>query len=291
MPVSNEFAARAQIPSNKEGRRALSKIHFVLTRKQQIARRRGLIVTASILLLLIAGLAGWQWLAHRAKRPSPVDQLLLEVLSPAITVAGKARNRIYPDVRYQTDPQTAVGAARLAQLAEENRALRATLQLRDSLPQGGLAAEIVGRNNVPWQGNLLIDKGDADGVAAQMVVLTPDGVLGQIGSVTPHTATILPLTATERESGIPAMTARTKSPGILKGGAGGACQLVYLSGELDVQPGDDVVTSGLGEIFPKGLPLGRVTKVTADPSLTSRTAAVQPAADPARAEMVVLVKR
>lgn len=244
---------------------------------------------AGALLLLILGLGGWQWLAHRAHRTSPIEQLTLEILSPSIRAAGKARNRLTPDKPEQTDPLTPTGLAHLRRLEAENLRLRALLALRASLPQGGMAAEIVGRNNIPWQGKLLLDKGASEGVELQMVAVTPEGVLGQVDSVTAHTATLLPLT--DHGSGIGAMTERTHAPGILKGAGTNLCQLVELSGQFDVREDDTVVTSGLGEIFPKGLPLGRITSVTRNPLLTSRTAVVQPAADPVTAEMVLLVKR
>ena len=246
-------------------------------------------------MLLVLGLGGWQWLAHRTHRASPIEQLTLEILSPAIRAAGMARNRLRPEPDTQIDPLaataplTATGLAELNQLKEDNRRLRALLKLRNSLPQDGRAAEIVGRNNVPWQGQLILAQGAADGVELQMVALTPAGVLGQVDSVTAHAATLLPLT--DHASGIGAMIERTKACGVLKGIGTDHCQLVDLSGQSDVQEGDRVLTSGLGQIFPKGLPLGRVTGVIRDPLLSSRTATVKPAADPVTAEMVLLVKQ
>lgn len=183
---------------------------------------------------------------------------------------------------------TAVGEARLRQLEEENRELRAALALRDRLPTRAITAEVIGRSLLPWEGNLLLGIGAADGVEPHMVALTPDGVLGQVTTVTAHTAEILPLT--DPQSGIAAMTERTKSPGVLKGDRDGKCQLNYLSGDADVKPGDRVLTSGLGEYFARGLPLGAISEVTNNTTLSSRIATITPTVNPATVVLVVLVK-
>jgi rod shape-determining protein MreC len=135
---------------------------------------------------------------------------------------------------------------------------------------------------------LELGKGAADGVRPHMVVLSPDGVLGQVLGVTPHTARVLLLT--DSQSGIGAMTERTHAVGVLKGSNDGSCHLYYLSGQEDVHAGDNVVTSGLSLIFPPGLPLGRVTAVTRNPSISSRIATVQTAADPADTRLVIVMK-
>ena len=193
-----------------------------------------------------------------------------------------------PAPQYAVTPLTAVGMERLRQLEEENRQLRAALGLRDRFPTRALAAEVIGRNNVPWEGNLLIGKGSADGVLPHMVAVVPDGVLGQVAEVSAHLAKIMLVTDTA--SGLPAMTVRTQAPGVVKGDGTGQCRLLYLDGNADVLPGDRVITSGLGLVFPRGLPIGEVTGVTSNATLSSRIAAVTPTVDPTKVEFVVLVK-
>ncbi len=256
--------------------------------RKQVARRRGTLVLLISLTALILVLGWWHAHARRANTPAPIDQLLLEFLAPSMRFTGTLRNRLTPGPTYSVAPLTAAGMARLRQLEEENSRLRTLLMLRDAHPTGGLAVEVIGRT----PGSLIVDKGAVDGVAVQMVALTPDGVLGQVFSVTPHTATLLPLT--DANSGIGAMTERTRALGVLKGSRAGTCELIYLSGNADVRVNDLVVTSGPGNklpsIFPRGLPLGRVTGVVRNTALSSRIAAVRPAVNPAVAEMVVLIK-
>lgn len=238
-------------------------------------------------VLLIAGLAVWQARARQRGERAPIDKLLMEVLAPSLRVAGAARDLVSRELPVETDPLTPVSLARLRQLEEENQRLRELMALRQQLPGHALAAEVIGRGSSVWQGYLQLGKGKWDGVAPKMVALAPAGVIGQVVTTTPHTAEVLPLT--DRACGIGAMTTRGKACGVLKGYRNGKCALVYLSGQSDVAPGDEVVTSGLGRVYPKGLPLGIVERVEQDTALSSRIAIVTPAANPAKVEYVVVV--
>lgn len=235
----------------------------------------------------IVGYGLWQARAHQAHTLTSVDALLIELLSPSVRAASALRNALMADSP-DRPIESPVGLARLRQLEAENRELRAALTLRDTLPTRGIAAEVIGRGSMSWQDYLLLGKGRDEGLAPCMVVLTPSGVLGQVASVTAHTAVVLPLT--DAASGIGAMTVRTGATGVLKGSREGACHLVYLSGKADIQPGDQVVTSGLGQVFPAGLPLGTVAAVTATTAVFSKDAHVLPATDPATVRIVVVVK-
>ncbi|MHB9133132.1 MAG: rod shape-determining protein MreC [Armatimonadota bacterium] len=239
------------------------------------------------LLLLVVGLGWWQASARRANARTPVDQLIMEILAPSLRAAGAVRNQFTTD---QTTPMTSVGAAEYRELQDENRRLTELLHLKNRVRTTAVAAEVIGWVNTPWEGSLILGKGEADGIEPRMVVLTPEGVVGSIYTVTAHTAEVLPLTDPSNSGGIGAMTARTKAVGVLKGIGNGQCRIAYLSGEADVKEGDMVLTSGLGPIFPRGLPLGTVTKVERDTTISSRVAVVKPAADPSMVKWVVVVK-
>jgi rod shape-determining protein MreC len=267
--------------------------------KRQIARRRGTLALIVILVGLIAGLGWWEERARERGDTAAFTGLLREFLAPSVRTAGGLRNTLTADQAFTTEPLSEVGRARLRALEEENRRLRALLDLRDGLPSGVLVAEVIGRRRDPWQGHLILDKGTKDGVTTRMTAITPDGVAGKVVSVTAHTATIMPVTDTA--SGIGALLERTQTPGLLRGGRDGLCTLEHLPGTADVRVGDLVVTSGLGSIVPKlatpapdspfanGLPLGQVTEITREPAISARTAVVRPAVDLARVEMVVLI--
>ena len=240
------------------------------------------------MLLILAIVLGW-WQAHARQRgiPSPIERLIIELLAPAQRAAAGVRNRLTASPDYSVDPLTSVGLARLQALEAENSQLREMLKLQNALPTG-VAAAVIGRNLVPGQGYLELDKGSRDGISPQMVVLTPNGVLGQVAVVTAHTAQVMLLN--DRASGIGAYVDRSKALGVVKGFQDGSCRMVYLPGQADVKTGDAVITSGLGRIFPKGLPLGTVTSVSRSLAVSSRVATLTPTADPATADFVLAVK-
>ncbi len=292
------------------------------------ARRRELLFLVLGLLILTCGLGWWSARARRAGVRSPADQALLDILTLTTLPAGNLRNQLTPPPAMPADPLTPVGTARLRELEEENTQLRALLGLREVVKSPPLAAQILARGLTPWQGFLQAGAGSAEGVQAQMVALTPVGVLGQVNTVGEHTADIIPLTdsasgigakvvrevmvtpppppaianVTPAPASVPAATVpsqRTLAVGVLKGYQEGACQpgecyLAYIADQADVKVGDRVVTSGLGHIFghitPAGFPLGEVTAVTRNASLASLDIVVKPAADPATVQWVALVK-
>jgi rod shape-determining protein MreC len=257
-------------------------------------------ILVGVLALFVVGvLSWWQEMARRQGWRSPAEQALLTILTPALQAGTLVRNLVTPPPSYALHapeqlPRT--GMDQLGELQAENQRLTSLLALQSALPHGAIACAVIGRNVNPWQGDLLLDKGAAEGVQPHMLALTPDGVLGQVATVTAHTAQILLLT--DPAAGIGAMLLRSRETGVLKGYRQGQCQLIYLPDTAQIQPGDEVVTSGLGDyfpknlgtFFPKGLPLGTVISVQEDPSLSSRTALITPAANPATVETVVVTK-
>ncbi len=248
------------------------------------------------LVLLSAVLGGWQAHARRAGRTAPLDALLREMLAPAARASSKVRDMVTGDAPGTIS--TTVGLDEFTQLKEENQQLRGALALRDGLPQTAVVAEVIGRVAAanPWQVSLQLGKGKRDGITDDMVVLTPDGVLGKVQAATAHTADVLPLTArdgTDRYSGVGARIRRTHTWGILKGIGDGLCE-IDVSGSSDVTPGDIVETGGANGtdslIYPEGLTLGTVESVTDDKAVSARKVIVKPAADPARVMVVVVMK-
>jgi hypothetical protein len=257
--------------------------------KQRAARRRRLLGLVIGVLLVLGGLGFWQARARQAQSRAPFERFLAEVLVPSQRVAGTLRNATHPDPRYALDPLSPLGTERLHALEAENQRLRALLTLRETKARTAVIAEIIARDTTPGQGYLTLDKGRAEGIEPHMVVLTPEGVLGQVIEVYSHSARSKIMPLTDDASGIGAVTTRGRAFGVLKGGKGRTCRMVYIAGTADIRPGDTVITSGLSRIYPPGLLLGTVESVEADPALSSRIASVKPAANPAQAEFVLLV--
>lgn len=170
----------------------------------------------------------------------------------------------------------------LEQSQAENARLRRLLAFREKSPLPLLAAEVVALKPSVQADTLTLARGLADGARPHGTVLAPDGALvGQILEASGRSCTVLMLTDTSSSVG-----AQVSRPGLANGPVGicrgdrsGRLLLTYLAHEADVRPGDAVTTSGLGGVFPKGLPIGRVLSVTFDRTRSVKTAQIRPAAD------------
>ena len=106
-----------------------------------------------------------------------------------------------------------------------------------------------------------------------MAVCNSGGAIGQIVEVSASSSTVRLLT--DENSGISAMVQRSRAQGILQGQPDGSLLLNYVTADSDVSVGDIVITSGLGGVFPKGLPLGTVTSVNRASNATYYTVTVR----------------
>lgn len=175
-------------------------------------------------------------------------------------------------------------ARQLAEAGAENAQLKALLNLQKSLPLRTLSAEVIAAS--PGVGSAIyIDQGAKDGLASDMAVITPDGVVGKTVAVFSHTAQVLLLT--DSSSGAGAMLEKTRDEGVLKGSGDDVCLLDYISSSVPVAAGDKVVTSGLDQIYPKGLLLGTVVSVRA--GNVYKVISVKPAVDLNRLEDVLVI--
>ncbi len=145
-------------------------------------------------------------------------------------------------------------------LARENGKLRG---LRAALPPVAdrwMVAEVVSVDLNRLQQRILIDRGARNGVFRGQAVMDSHGLIGQTMQVGPWSAEILLLTDPEAE--VPVEIERTGVRTIAVGASDGASlALPYLPGNADVKPGDLLVTSGLGGVFPQGYPVARITSV------------------------------
>ncbi len=178
--------------------------------------------------------------------------------------------------------------------AQEAERLRELLALRQSVPMETLAAEVVGREGVPWFRSLTIDRGEAEGVALDAPVICPTGVVGRVFAVGPHAARVQLLL--DRDGGAGVLVERSRVPGVVSGqvsGEGSSAEdlvLKYVPQRSDVAVGDVVVTSGLDRIYPKGLVVGRVRFVGQGSGLF-RDIRVEPSARFDRLEEVLVVRQ
>lgn len=150
-------------------------------------------------------------------------------------------------------------------LADENQQLRGLLKL--ALPKGyrQVGAQIVLRPPHQWFESLTIDQGFDAGLDVNQVVMGTEGVIGKITEVTARTAKVQLIS--HPESTVSCLVGKQKIPGVLIGQyRDEPAQLQYLQNYAKILPGDMVLTSGLGGVFPPHLVLGRVQQVRQIPS-------------------------
>lgn len=171
---------------------------------------------------------------------------------------------------------------RLQALETENRILRTQLGFQAAAPHRLIAAEVIARDLNTWWYTLRIGKGAVDGVRPDMPVLVPEGLVGKTITVSGYTSEVRLLV--DPDSSVSACLQRLEAFGIVRGGGvsrrgDGFCRMTFLVKDLAIQPGEEVVTSGLSAIYPRGLLIGRVSRTYVDRSGLYQTAEVIPAAD------------
>lgn len=140
-----------------------------------------------------------------------------------------------------------------------NARLKKLLDLKESIRTRTVASSVIGEDGAPWFKTLVLDRGASDGFSEGMPVLAAEGVVGQVIKVSSGTSRVLLLT--DHASAISAVVQRSRARGVVRGGGGGRLTLEFSMKEDDVKVGDQVITSGIGGVFPKGVPIGEVTMV------------------------------
>lgn len=149
---------------------------------------------------------------------------------------------------------------KLDALEAENRRIRQLMASSSALDQKVLIAEIIATNQAPYQHQITLNKGEADGVYFGQAVVDAYGVMGQVIRVNPSSS--IALLVTDPSHGIPVEVNRTGLQTVARGGGNGrALTLPFLPGNADVKVGDLLVSSGLGGRFPAGYPVGEIFDV------------------------------
>ncbi|RMF95649.1 MAG: rod shape-determining protein MreC [Gammaproteobacteria bacterium] len=177
---------------------------------------------------------------------------------------------------------------RMASLEQENARLRALLESTAKVSDRVLIAEIMAVDMNPFRQRIVINKGSRDGVFVGQALIDADGVVGQVTRDQVFSAEALLIT--DVEHAVPVELLRTRQRTIAVGtGQVDRLSLPFLPRNADVQPGDLLVTSGLGGSFPPGYPVGTVTEVSSGPGEPFLTVSAQPAAKLDRIREVLLI--
>lgn len=215
---------------------------------------------------------------------------VLEVLSqPAITISRvmeEARFLVYlhdENVRLREEnDRLKHWQAAAVRLQQENAGLSALLNARDDAASTFVSARVIGDSGGPFVRTVLLNAGSRDGVAKGQAAINGDGLVGRVAEVGVRSSRIL--LVTDLNSRVPAVLEPSRDQGVLEGDNSNNLRLSYLPAGVQVSPGDRVVTSGHGGIFPPELPIGIVS------SVSDGVAYVQPFVQFHRLDYVRIVK-
>lgn len=181
-----------------------------------------------------------------------------------------------------------VHALAVTETMSENRRLRRLLELRERMPMATLAGEVIAREWGGWVRSLTINRGHGHDVRRLTAVISTDGLVGRVVDVRLGASVVQVLT--DPASTVAAHAVRTRTPGVVEGDARGAPRFKFMARDGDgVEVGDLVVSSGVGGVFPRGIPIGRVVAVDDRGSALFHYATLAPTVDLARVEEVLLV--
>lgn len=178
--------------------------------------------------------------------------------------------------------------AMVEQLEKENASLREALGFYQSNTQPLVAAEVIARSPSNWFDKLIIDRGENDALKTGDAVVAPSGVVGRIYVTTKRTAEVMLIT--DDRSAFGATVLRSGDPVVVEGsGLWNNLRLKPLIKEVDIQVGDEIITSSMSGIYPSGLPVGTVVQVDTGEYGLLLTAVVEPHADLARVRRVFVL--
>ncbi len=188
---------------------------------------------------------------------------------------------------------------RLAELEEENLQFREALvasghldgiaRMREGFEVPLLPAQVVGQDVSSWFHAILVDRGRRADVLSGMPIVSEHGLVGVVTATSVHASRAMLLL--DRRSAADAIIQRSRARGIVRGTGSGELEFVFMVRGDDVLPGDVVITSGFGGVYPKGVRVGRVTDVSTDRAELLHKARVTPAVDFGHLEQVFVMLR
>jgi len=169
------------------------------------------------------------------------------------------------------------------ELRKENQELREILKKTDDLGDyAAIQATIIGRNPDRWQETIIINKGSLHGIEKNMAVITSKGLIGKIKSSNQFTSSVQLISTLDPKNRISALIQGEENVYGLIEGYDDETKMLLLKKipyDVEIEVGGNVITSGLGGVFPKELPIGTVEDVVVDQYGLTQTAYVKPYAD------------
>lgn len=177
---------------------------------------------------------------------------------------------------------------RLVAIETENNYLKALFQSTKQVKGRTLIAELLAVDFEPFVNQVILNKGTRDGVYIGQPVLDATGVMGQVIQVGPITSRVLLID--DPKSGVAVQNVRNGIRGVAVGDSyAGKLKLMYVPNTADIKVGDMFLTSGLGDRYPEGYPVGKVVFVNKDPARQFAEVYIEPSAQLDSSRQVLLL--
>lgn len=153
-----------------------------------------------------------------------------------------------------------------------------------------VVAQVIARNPENWYQTIVVNRGANDGIECDMPAVNATGLVGRVVAATPNTAEILLLLSNDAAVGSRIFETRLTTGVVVGTGDSDTLQMIHLPHDMEIEPGQTVISSGLGDIYPKSLPIGVVREIKMDPNGLTKQAVVTPFVDFSRLEEIMIIR-
>jgi rod shape-determining protein MreC len=220
-----------------------------------------------------------------------VTGLLTRPFSPFLSLSSRIMETLSVHTQNQVLRSNLVRVSResaaLREQVQEIERLRSLLGFTERREGGLIASRVVHEFETRAGGGIVLDKGTRSRVDKNMTVVAPGGLVGRVMKVSAYASLVRRLI--DPGFRVSAMTQRTRATGIVVTGNSGRLLMEWVSPNAEVARGDTVISSGMGPITPKGIPIGRVVGIREEPEEFSMTLEVEPFTDFRRLEEVFVI--
>jgi rod shape-determining protein MreC len=266
-----------------------------------LGRYRNLTILVGVLFLQVLGLAVQVKRSADAENTRLIRIWAVDVITPfergLVRVQNGSRNLWHNyfflrgvraenrELKEQIE-QMRLEQVRLSEDAAQAHRLQSLLAFKEQFIAKTVPAQVIGSSGSDLSRSIYIDKGSNDGIAQDMAVITAGGIVGKVLRVYPSTSLVLMIN--DQSSGVGVLLEKSRLQGVLRGTPNGELILERVMSDETVTPGETVLSSGGDQIFPKGLPVGTVSKVSPGKEMFLNIK-VKSAADLSRLEEVLVV--
>jgi len=177
--------------------------------------------------------------------------------------------------------------AGLRETEHENARLHKLLKFEEKFSLQSVIARVIAKDISSEFRSIRINRGESSGIRQNMAVVTDEGIVGRILRTTRNTSDVV--TVLDILSAVDSIVERSRARGVVEGLTDDICQMKYTLRTDDIQPGDNLISSGLGGIFAKGMTVGTVSKVNRKPFGITQDVEVKPSVDFTKLEEVLVV--